>query len=130
MCCQGRITYHLKARNAVYSSNKAKSILLQTSSTERARKQSLHSDDTNKLVYISKRETTVRNRYHNHVMCHRKSSFFSYNTEEAQLHLLHNCGRDTGISMGTQYVSGTRHSAMCYVYDMTSSAWHSILKGY
>jgi hypothetical protein len=61
MCYQGYAIYHLKGHSMVYSANEAEFILLHTCSIERGTKQSLHSDDTNKLIDISKRETTVSN---------------------------------------------------------------------
>jgi hypothetical protein len=45
----------------MYSANEAEFILLHTCSIERGTKQSLHYDDANKLIDISRRETPVRN---------------------------------------------------------------------
>jgi hypothetical protein len=47
----------------VYRANEAEFILLHSCSIERGTNQSLHSDYANKLIDISKRDTTVSNRF-------------------------------------------------------------------
>jgi hypothetical protein len=114
----------------VYRANEAEFILLHICSIERGTNQSLHSDYANKLIDISKRETTVSNRFSGlYYICHKKASFILYKAEEAGLHLLHKCARDGSGSMSVQYASGARHSTTCDVYLMTIQARHTTLKG-
>jgi hypothetical protein len=63
MCYQVHAIYHLKARSMVYRAIEAEFILLHICSIERGTNQSLHSDYANKLIDISKRETTVSNQF-------------------------------------------------------------------
>jgi hypothetical protein len=53
----------------IYSANEAEFIFLHTCSIQRGTKQSLHSEDANKLIDISRQETTVRNRFYRTILC-------------------------------------------------------------
>jgi hypothetical protein len=63
MCYQGHAIYHLKGRSMVYRTNEAEFILLHICLIERGTNQSLHSDYANKMIDISKQETTVCNQF-------------------------------------------------------------------